>query len=277
MQVHQHITISQENWKKLSTPNCPPELVKKMEQAAKIGFFYLEIPENCRKLVGSTLEFANQFHKNPNVRKTPRQDDFTAYIERSKAQCNSLYIHETKWSQLLPDDVAATAKAMNSICIEILKVLLLHLDIPEEEHEKATGGMISKKGHSQFIIHHYDPEKLVEGLVEHKDFGLITLLFINKQGLQFKIGDSWVDAAPMDGHFVVNIGRTFEILINDKNNLLAPIHRVIQCAQERVSFLAQIDNNLNSELFQKIDGKLVVFHPNCRQYVNEVIQSRSFL
>lgn len=76
-----------------------------------------------------------------------------------------------------------------------------------------------------------------QGVGAHKDFGVLTLLWIEpgKGGLQVERDGAWVDAPPVPGAFVVNIGELLEYAT--QGYLKATNHRVIspRYPDERIS------------------------------------------
>lgn len=82
-----------------------------------------------------------------------------------------------------------------------------------------------------------DSEAPVQGVGAHKDLGVLTLLYVQdgKGGLQVEMNGEWVDAPPLPGAFVVNIGEMLEIATN--GYLKATSHRVIapKAGDERIS------------------------------------------
>jgi len=66
-----------------------------------------------------------------------------------------------------------------------------------------------------------------QGVGAHKDSGVLTLLYVEpgKGGLQVQYGDDWIDAPPIEGAFVVNIGELLEVATG--GYLKATVHRVI--------------------------------------------------
>ena len=66
-----------------------------------------------------------------------------------------------------------------------------------------------------------------QGVGAHKDSGVLTLLWVEpgKGGLQVQRGGEWVDAPPVEGAFVVNIGEMLECATG--GYLIATNHRVI--------------------------------------------------
>ncbi len=77
-----------------------------------------------------------------------------------------------------------------------------------------------------------------QGVGAHKDSGFLTFLLQDKQkGLQVEVEkDHWVDALPIEGSFVVNIGELLELATN--GYLRATVHRVLapSTGNERLSF-----------------------------------------
>jgi isopenicillin N synthase-like dioxygenase len=76
-----------------------------------------------------------------------------------------------------------------------------------------------------------------QGVGAHKDSGVLTLLWVEpgKRGLQVERGDTWVDAPPVEGAFVVNIGEMLEYAT--QGYLRATNHRVVspRWPEDRIS------------------------------------------
>ncbi|MEV7693911.1 2-oxoglutarate and iron-dependent oxygenase domain-containing protein [Microbacterium sp. NPDC089189] len=76
-----------------------------------------------------------------------------------------------------------------------------------------------------------------QGVGAHKDSGVLTLLWVEpgKGGLQVERDGQWVDAPPIDGSFVVNIGELLEYAT--QGYLIATNHRVVspRYPEDRIS------------------------------------------
>src|SRR5690554_6000196 len=76
-----------------------------------------------------------------------------------------------------------------------------------------------------------------QGVGAHKDYGVLTLLYVEdgKAGLQVEKDGEWIDAPPVNGAFVVNIGELLEVATG--GYLKATTHRVIspKSPNERIS------------------------------------------
>jgi isopenicillin N synthase-like dioxygenase len=76
-----------------------------------------------------------------------------------------------------------------------------------------------------------------QGVGAHKDIGVLTLLWVEpgKGGLQVELNGEWIDAPPIPGAFIVNIGELLEYATG--GYLRANVHRVISPSdgQDRIS------------------------------------------
>jgi isopenicillin N synthase-like dioxygenase len=89
-----------------------------------------------------------------------------------------------------------------------------------------------------------------QGVGAHKDSGLLTfVLQDSRRGLQVQKEDgSWVDAVPVPGTFVVNIGELLELASN--GYLRATVHRVVSPGpgEERISVAFFLGARLDAEV-----------------------------
>ncbi|WP_339613890.1 2-oxoglutarate and iron-dependent oxygenase domain-containing protein [uncultured Parvibaculum sp.] len=86
------------------------------------------------------------------------------------------------------------------------------------------------------LIHYpYDPAPDVQGIGAHTDYEVFTLLLPTAPGLEVMNGKGeWIDAPPVEGAFVVNIGDMLEVWSNGV--FTATSHRVRKVQEERYSF-----------------------------------------
>lgn len=91
---------------------------------------------------------------------------------------------------------------------------------------------------SQLRLLHYPPDETAvdrPGIGAHTDYECFTLLRATTPGLEVLNGaGEWVDAPPLDGAFVVNIGDMLETWTNGR--FVATTHRVRKVTTERYSF-----------------------------------------
>lgn len=229
----------------------------KFNQALKDGFFFVEIPEHINKWLGEAKSFGNSLRTNQ-VLKELKLGERIGYQERFGTQAVSFVAKKHQWEQVYPKAIVELAQAMDALAIEILKTALSHCGVSKDLWSEATGKLTEDKGCNVFSFNHYKPGSEKMGLIPHKDMGWITVLFIDKAGLEFsKDLKTWTGIFPKEGYFVINFGRAFELLINSVDKLRASVHQVHKLNEERLSFGVFINHNEGTQIYQlNSEGKL---------------------
>lgn len=129
--------------------------------------------------------------------------------------------------------VAPYYAAVAALARRMFAGFALALDLPQDHFEPHL-----TRTPSQLRLIHYpfDPEALdQEGIGAHTDYEFFTILQGTAPGLEVKNGaGEWIDAPPIPGAFVVNIGDMLEVWTNGE--FRATAHRVRKVAEERYSF-----------------------------------------
>ncbi len=252
-------------------------LREKVLTAARVGFFYLQIPEKLMPDLNASCRFAEDFYKEDRYRNA-KLTWVSGFHDVQDAQIETLVCHDTHWS-IYPDEVRACAQALAELSRKVLcafiDIVLPHL--PDECYGAATGGFLSGGGAPFFSFNHYRSEKKRLGVMPHKDSGFITLLYIDKPGLLAQINGEWLPIMPQEGCFVVNLGKAFELLVNDREKLNAAWHYVQQTTREihgeRVSFALFGDNHPDSELMTVCsDGTLKPLYASYNEYLIQFVK-----
>lgn len=106
----------------------------------------------------------------------------------------------------LAEVVPAWLAALTAVAQEVMRGVAVSLDLPEDYF--ASGYTADPT--ILFRIFHYPPSPAGDdgwGVGEHTDYGLLTLLAQDGNGgLQVRTPAGWVDAPPVPGTFVCNIG-----------------------------------------------------------------------
>ncbi|WCD92393.1 isopenicillin N synthase family dioxygenase [Microbacterium sp. nov. GSS16] len=132
------------------------------------------------------------------------------------------------WPEAQPELRAVVAEwhaALSGIARRLLRAWALTLGAEEsyfDDHFGEPSTLIKIVRYPGTI----EPEPQ-QGVGAHKDSGVLTLLWVEpgRGGLQVERGGEWVDAPPVDGAFVVNIGELLEYATN--GYLRATNHRVV--------------------------------------------------
>jgi isopenicillin N synthase-like dioxygenase len=116
--------------------------------------------------------------------------------------------------------------ALNAVALKLLREWALSLGSPENVFDDA----FAEHPFSLIKIVRYPGESNPEpkqGVGAHRDGGVLTLLLVEpeKGGLQVEHEGEWIDAPPLPGAFIVNIGEMLELATG--GYLKATLHRVI--------------------------------------------------
>lgn len=144
-----------------------------------------------------------------------------------------------QWPEALPELkplLLKWQKTMTAMSLRILRAFAEALSLPIEAFDPLYGDKPNE--HIKLIRYPGRAEhESNQGVGAHKDSGFLTFLLQDKQkGLQVEIEkDRWIDALPIEGSFVVNIGELLELATN--GYLRATVHRVLAPpgASERLS------------------------------------------
>lgn len=269
--LEQRIAVSQQSLESISREDLKNNdvLRNKLVKAARQGFFYLEIPDNCRELIPAAIEFGNEFYKDESIVNRPHIG-WTGYNKNENQQREALFVEESEWKNWYPEKVTTLAARMRALSLEILKNILEAVEIPEEKWGIATGDATEGKGLCHFSFNHYRSHEDKIGCLPHRDLGGLTFLFFVKGGLEAVIDGEWVPVPPKKDYFVINISKALETFVNNKDKLNAAWHRVIKVNEDRVSFGLFSDHALNNPVCkQEEDGSISIVSPTFKQFAEE--------
>ncbi|HVJ52709.1 MAG TPA: 2-oxoglutarate and iron-dependent oxygenase domain-containing protein [Aliidongia sp.] len=138
------------------------------------------------------------------------------------------------WMPRFRTEVMEYFDAVMGVGDQLFRAFALALDLPENFFvDKA------RKPTSQLRLLHYPPNDLPMdnrnlGIGAHSDFECFTILNQLQPGLQvMNAADEWVEAPPIEGTFIVNVGDLMEGWTNGL--FKATQHRVVNTGKERYS------------------------------------------
>lgn len=142
-----------------------------------------------------------------------------------------------QWPDWIPgfrDQIMEYYNAVTEVGYLLCRAFEIHLGLPE-----ATFRSMTDRATSALRLLHYPENDLPLnnqhlGIGVHSDFEFFTILNQQGPGLQvMNAADEWVEAPPIDGTFIVNIGDMLEALTN--GCFKATQHRVVNLGKERFS------------------------------------------
>ena len=244
-------------------PEVAAEFRARLRQVTHdVGFFYLVGHGIPQQLIDEVLEVSRRFFALPEADKLAIENihsaQFRGYTRVGKELTNGetdwreqIDIGEERptramdagdadywrlegpnlWPAALPElEVAITEwrSALTRLAVRLMRSWALALGVPEDAF------------HDAFADHPFSLIKIVrypgttdptapepaQGVGAHRDGGVLTLLLVEpgKGGLQVEHDGDWIDAPPLDGAFVVNIGEMLELATD--GYLKATLHRV---------------------------------------------------
>lgn len=235
-----------------------------LERALCDGFFFLRPPEAMDLAPGD--RFAQNFYR-PRASSTDPDASFRGlseltseylgkhqgYFCRDEDQTEQFFLQSSWWSEVFPHSLVDQAKAMQDLALEVLRAVLVHLDLPRELWDVATGQSVSGQGTYTLTFNHFRPQKNARGLNVHKDSGWVTVLRSLEPGLEAQRNDEWQPVDPIEGMFIVNFGCAMEILTRRTRRPVAAVpHRVVEQPQrdkpDRFSYALFVDSSLDESV-----------------------------
>jgi isopenicillin N synthase-like dioxygenase len=154
------------------------------------------------------------------------------------------------WPTALPElkpTLLQWQSEMTTVALKLLRTFAEALSLPADAFDSLYGSLPNE--HIKLIRYPgQSATQSSQGVGAHKDSGFLSfLLQDDKKGLQVEVSpDNWVDAQPLPGSFVVNIGELLELATN--GYLRATVHRVVSPPQdeERLSIAFFLGAQLNA-------------------------------
>ncbi len=131
--------------------------------------------------------------------------------------------------------VAAYYDATFALGLRLLDALAHELEVDPAELRRHINHPTSQLRMMRYLPNGLPPSKDVVGIDAHSDFECFTILLQGGPGLQvMNAEDYWVEAPPIPGCFIVNIGDIFETWSG--GTFRSTQHRVVNTGRERYSF-----------------------------------------
>ena len=124
--------------------------------------------------------------------------------------------------------------AIFNLGLRMLDALALELDVPTEDLTRHITCPTSQLRLLRYIENDMPQTRDMTGISAHSDFECFTILLQGAPGLQvMNAEDVWIEAPPIPGTFIVNIGDIFETWSGGQ--FKSTQHRVVNTGKERYS------------------------------------------
>ncbi|WP_374574381.1 isopenicillin N synthase family dioxygenase [Phenylobacterium sp.] len=168
--------------------------------------------------------------------KIDRKEAYDVSLDRPGGEASAPMLGANLWPDLpgFKPAVQAYYAAVAALARRMFAGFALALDLPEDHFEPHL-----RHPPSQLRLIHYpfdpDAQPDEEGIGAHTDYEFFTILRPTAPGLEVMNGEGrWIDAPPVPGALVINIGDMLEAWTNGE--FVATSHRVRKVAEERYSF-----------------------------------------
>lgn len=215
-----------------------PETLSQGVRAAAARFFAQPLDARMAVYIGRSANHSGYVPEGEEVfdsGKIDRKEAFDVNLDVPQAAGEAPMLGANLWPDLegFRPAVSAYYAAVAALARRMFRGFALALDLAEDHFEPHL-----TRPPSQLRLIHYpcDPEALdQEGIGAHTDYEFFTILQGTAPGLEVRNGaGEWIDAPPIPGAFVVNIGDMLEVWTNGV--FRATAHRVRKVAEERYSF-----------------------------------------
>ncbi|MFK7854235.1 MAG: isopenicillin N synthase family dioxygenase [Granulosicoccus sp.] len=238
------------------------------QAARRTGFFYIKGHGIDQSLIDGLFAASKEFHEMPRSFKMKHWCGFTTnhrgyvpFEENGVKFPASLNMNEAydlsfeapedhpdylaKWRMTGPnvwpdienwqETVSNYYQAVFDLGLTLMDALCIELDIDSQRLKQHINCPTSQLRMLRYIENDLPQTKDVVGIDAHSDFECFTILLQGAPGLQvMNAEDYWVEAPPLPGCFIVNIGDIFETWTGGRYK--STQHRVVNTGKERYSF-----------------------------------------
>lgn len=202
-----------------------------IDACKKSGFFYMPCDEEDNQLLSELTKFTvDYFDQTLDSKNQNHVDNTIGYVkDRKKSSRYEYFVYRKDEIKHQKEDLFNKYISKLNKYGETIFMALMNSVFPDNDKTKDYLKTIYP-ANSTLMLSHYtnvqsNENKGTFGLAEHTDWGLITILYTTKEGLEIFQNDKWVKVPIIKNHYVINIADVVEILSN--GTYKSTIHRVI--------------------------------------------------
>ncbi|CAN7224129.1 hypothetical protein LJR219_000781 [Phenylobacterium sp. LjRoot219] len=217
--------------------DVPAELIAELEATAA-AFFAQPMETKMASYIGRSVNHSGYVPEGEEVfasGKIDKKEAFDVNLDYQGEDRRPL-LGPNLWPELpgFPEAATRYYAAIAGLARRLFCAFALAMDLPEDHFEAQRQ---SPPSQLRLIHYPFDPHAAPDqqGIGAHTDYECFTILYGTAPGLEVLNGaGEWIDAPPVPGAFVVNIGDMLEALTNGE--FVATSHRVRKVGEERYSF-----------------------------------------
>lgn len=204
-----------------------------IDSLMKTGFAYIKLPDQSKIEIEKVRKRAMCFFEKSDQEKQkfPLNYRFEGYIDHKydfppQTAQNLIFSIDNPLADLTQEKEALDSVSellKEKIGLSLLKKILARAGL-----EKHTNEVLSDT-YTAYTLVYYPYQKIIInqknlGLKPHKDWDLITVLLIEKPGLEVCINNEWISVMPKPGYAVINLSNALELITGKRCQ--AVLHRV---------------------------------------------------
>lgn len=209
------------------------DLIKNKEQIEQYGFFYFKM-ENTLE-INKIYKLSKEFFNLNDDTKNKYEGQRIGYMSQLKnitEEREQLIFRPEKLKTFINDEIneqfVTYYSEVGIIASNIFNKILECYEIKKESYEN-TFRKLAVIHYKHKLNINIDPTNCI-GMREHTDWGFLTLLWTDSEGLQLKINNVWTNIPMLDDYFIVNIGDMLQKITNNKMKSIE--HRVMYIGEK---------------------------------------------
>src|SRR5579885_86805 len=241
-----------------------------LDDAMRIGFCYVRLPSEAliQKIDVCMQTARNFFGGSPEEKAKWRLKEtllpgerYEGYVVRSQSKNTNtveqiFFEPDSPFGPYVPhaSSIQAIDDAfLNMISLPLLHTVFMKAGLSQDDYADAAGNPACSLVFQCCPLTGEEKNKI--RLNAHKDFGLITVLYFEEDGLEVNYQNQWIPIPHKPGHLVINFGNALELMTNGCCH--SALHRVTNATDNRVSMVYFVSPSPQRPVRNYINNKII--------------------